>query len=110
MDYPSSQADQARSKAAIAGRMRLIRSEIFGEHGGPELADRLGLPFRTWLNYESGVTIPGEVLLRFLEITGAEPLWLLCGEEQRYRTTTAGERGPESSGARGARGVGRGRG
>jgi hypothetical protein len=31
------------------------------------------------------VTIPGEVLLRFLAITDTEPLWLLDGEGPRYR-------------------------
>jgi hypothetical protein len=85
MDHQPSPAAQARSKAAIAGRLRLIRSEIFGEHGGPELADQLGIPSRTWFNYESGVTIPGEVLLRFLAITDTEPLWLLDGEGPKYR-------------------------
>jgi hypothetical protein len=84
MDHQPSPSDQARSKAAIAGRLRLIRSEIFGEHGGPELADQLGIPSRTWCNYESGVTIPGEVLLRFLAITDAGPLWLLDGEGPKY--------------------------
>jgi hypothetical protein len=87
MDHQPSRSDEDRSKAAIAGRLRLIRSESFGEQGGPELADQLGLPSRTWLNYESGVTIPGEVLLRFLEITGTEPFWLLGGEGLKYRTS-----------------------
>ena len=85
MDYQPNRSDKDRSKAAIAGRLRLIRSETFGEYGGPELADQLGIPFRTWLNYESGVMIPGEVLLRFLEITDTEPLWLLDGEGPKYR-------------------------
>jgi transcriptional regulator with XRE-family HTH domain len=88
MDHQQTRSDRASSKAAIAGRLRLIRSEFFGEHAGPELAGRLGLPFRTWLNYENGVTIPGEVLLQFLEITGVEPRWLLRGAGPRCRATT----------------------
>jgi hypothetical protein len=88
MDHQPSRSDRARGKAAIAGRLRLIRLEIFGKHGGPGLADQLQLPFRTWLNYETGVTIPGEVLLEFLEITGTEPLWLLRGEGRRFRAPT----------------------
>jgi hypothetical protein len=87
-DQPSRSSRTTLSKAAIAGRLRLIRSEVFGEHGGPELADRLGLPFRTWFNYETGVTLPGEVLLQFLVITDTEPLWLLRGQGPRYRATT----------------------
>ena len=81
------------SKAAVAGRLRLVRIELFGEDGGHDLADRLGIPFRTWLNYESGVTIPGEILLLFLETAGIEPLWLLRGVGPRYRETATEARG-----------------
>lgn len=88
MDHQQTRSGRASSKAAIAGRLRLSRSEIFGEHGGHELAGRLGLPFRTWLNYENGVTIPGEILLQFLDITGTEPRWLLHGEGPRFRAMT----------------------
>ena len=31
-------------KASLSRRLREIRQEIFGEHGGPELARRLNLP------------------------------------------------------------------
>ncbi len=62
-----------------------MRQELFGEHGGPELARRLNLPARTWYNYETGVTVPAEVLLGFIEQTGANPIWLLSGEGPRYR-------------------------
>jgi hypothetical protein len=87
MDHEASPSDRVSNKVAIAGRLRLVRAEIFGEHGGPELAGRLGLPSRTWVNYESGVTVPGEVLLKFVVVTGAEPLWLLRGEGPIYRVT-----------------------
>ncbi len=72
-------------KASLSRRLREIRQEIFGEHGGPELARRLSLPARTWYNYETGVTVPAEVLLGFIEQTGASPMWLLSGEGPRYR-------------------------
>jgi hypothetical protein len=72
-------------KASLSRRLREIRQDIFGEHGGPELARRLGLPARTWYNYETGVTVPAEVLLEFIEQTGASPIWLLSGEGSRYR-------------------------
>jgi hypothetical protein len=71
-------------KASLSRRLREIRQEIFGEHGGPELARRLNLPARTWYNYETGVTVPAEVLLAFIEQTGANPMWLLTGEGSRY--------------------------
>ena len=71
-------------KASLSRRLREIRQEQFGEHGGPELARRLNLPARTWYNYETGVTVPAEVLLGFIDQTGAHPLWLLSGEGSRY--------------------------
>ena len=75
---------------AFGGRLREIRAERFGEHGRAEVARRLGLPCQTWSNYEEGVVIPGQLLLGFLVITGAEPYWLLCGEGPKYRASTPG--------------------
>lgn len=72
-------------KASLSRRLREIRQELFGDHGGPELARRLNLPARTWYNYETGVTVPAEVLLAFIDHTGANPLWLLSGEGPKYR-------------------------
>lgn len=73
------------AKASLSRRLREIRQESFGEHGGPELARRLNLPARTWYNYETGVTVPAEVLLSFIEQTSANPTWLLSGEGEKYR-------------------------
>jgi hypothetical protein len=73
----------------LARRLREIREEIFGEHGGPELARRLGLPARSWYNYETGVTVPAEVLLGFIEQTGASPRFLSTGEGPRYLRSSA---------------------
>ncbi|WP_240911490.1 ester cyclase [Paludisphaera soli] len=81
-----------RRRSELAGRIREIRAEVLGESGGPEMARRLGLPARTWYNYETGVTVPAEVLLGFLEETGVEPHWLFSGEGPRYRRT------PEAAG------------
>jgi hypothetical protein len=71
-------------KASLSRRLREIRQELFGDHGGPELARRLSLPARTWYNYETGVTVPAEVLLAFIEQTGANPAYLISGEGPRY--------------------------
>lgn len=72
-------------KASLSRRLREIRTELFGEHGGPELARRLNLPARTWYNYETGVTVPAEILLSFVDQTGANPAWLLSGDGPKYR-------------------------
>lgn len=72
-------------KAQLSARLRDIRQELYGDHGGPELARQLGLPARTWYNYETGVTVPAEILLSFIEVTGTNPIWLLTGEGPKYR-------------------------
>jgi hypothetical protein len=88
MDRQPTPPERAEAKAAVAGRLRLIRLERYGERGGPALAGMLRLPSRTWVNYERGVTIPGVILLEFLELTGVEPLWLLRGAGEKYRMAT----------------------
>jgi hypothetical protein len=69
---------------ALATRLREVRRELYGESGGPEIAEALRLPARTWANYESGVIIPAQVILDFIELTGADPHWLLTGRGERY--------------------------
>jgi hypothetical protein len=72
------------SRSRINDRLRAVRIERYGEFGVLALADELGLPARTWENYERGVTVPGEVMLRFLSLTGIRPEWLLTGSGNRY--------------------------
>ena len=82
--------DMTQQRDALGRRLRRIRIDLYGENGGPMLAEALHLPFRTWANYESGVTIPGLVVLRFIELTGASPHWLLTGEPPQYSRTERG--------------------
>jgi hypothetical protein len=74
---------QQMIRKALAGRLREVREERFGEHI-ESLAERLEIPVGTWLNYEEGVTILAEILLAFIEITGARSQWLLTGEGDKY--------------------------
>jgi hypothetical protein len=74
-------------QASLARRVRELRIEKFGEHGERLLAEALGLPVRTWQAYESGVTIPSLVILKFIEVTRANPHWLLTGKGARYGLT-----------------------
>src|SRR3954451_9412348 len=78
--------ESVRAKYSLAERLSSLRSELFGERGGPELARQLGLPVRTWYNYESGVTVPAEVILKIIELTSVEPIWLLHGKGPKFRT------------------------
>jgi hypothetical protein len=74
--------------AIFAQRIRAIRETLSGERGAPEMAGALGLPVRTWLNYEAGVTIPAPVILLLIEVTGVSPHWLLTGQGDPFRPGT----------------------
>jgi hypothetical protein len=66
-------------QVTLSRRVRELRQQLYGETGAPMLAGKLRLSTRTWLKYESGVVMPAEVILRFIEVTGANPAWLLSG-------------------------------
>jgi hypothetical protein len=84
MDKPIPDADWLAIKRELAQRIREVRLELYGAHGGPLLAEALRIPFRTWLNYENGCTIPAPSMLRFIELTKANPHWLLTGLGEKY--------------------------
>jgi len=68
----------------LGERVKEIRLELYGSHGGPMLASELGIPYWKLRTYEDGQTIPGQTMLRFIERTGADPHWLLTGLGQKY--------------------------
>ena len=74
----------------LARRLREVRRDLFGEQGGEMLAESLQLPMRTWRNYEAGVSVPASLLLRFVEVTGVSPHWLLTGQGPKYSAYRAG--------------------
>mgnify|MGYP001048333568 CR=1 FL=1 len=84
--------ESLRAKLDLAERLAILRLELFGERGGPEMARRLGIPVRTWYNYEGGVTVPAEVVLKIIELTAVEPTWLLRGKGPKFRGVTGDER------------------
>jgi hypothetical protein len=79
-------------QADLAQRVREVREDLYGKHGAQFLADALELPVRTWLNYEHGVTIPAEIILKLIDATGVSPHWLLTGQGPKYP-----DRGPSTS-------------
>ena len=91
---------KGRARRELGGRLRQVRLELYGEDGVPALARLLGVPDRTWSNYERGVTIPGELLLALLELCRVEPRWLFSGEGATFRETAGdGARQPTSGSA-----------
>jgi hypothetical protein len=83
-DYWAGTIMRSKRNSDLALRVREIRRETFGENGGPLLAHCLRIPFRTWLEFEAGRTIPAEILLCFVELTHANPHWLLTGRGNKY--------------------------
>lgn len=82
-------------QADLAQRVREVREDLYGEHGAQFLADGIGLPLRTWANYERGVTIPAEIILMLIDETGVSPRWLLTGRGPKY-----GRRPPDATSRR----------
>jgi hypothetical protein len=83
----------------LSTRVRAVRMQLFGECGGPMLAELLGIPQRRLARIEAGEPIPAEILLRFIAVTGANPRWLLSGEGETYGMPAPGricDRGPGS--------------
>ena len=83
----SSSAHDAKNRdgrSEFSRRIHDIRQTCYGEHGGPTLAEELGLPSRTWQNYEAGVTMPAVVMLKFIQATGVCPGWLLTGDGPKF--------------------------
>ncbi len=80
----------------LAYRVREVRLETFGDDRFAGLSRAMRIPARTWEHYERGVTIPALVILRFIELTGVEPHWLLTGEGERYRARPADVIGRQS--------------
>lgn len=83
MGHPASTPDPRSLKRGLAERIRQVREELYADQG-EELAEDLGLPLRTWWNYEAGCTLPATVLLEFIELTGVQPHWLLTGQGERF--------------------------
>jgi hypothetical protein len=98
MARKKTEPDVEHRKSVLTRRLKEVRIERFGEKAGAELARAVEVPARTWNNYERGVTVPAEVLLRFIAVTGVEPQWLLDGRGEKYREKSAGGVGDGSPG------------
>jgi hypothetical protein len=53
------------------------------------MAAWLGVPARSWYNYERGMAIPGTVILKIIVVFSVEPEWLLHGTGPRFRLADA---------------------
>jgi transcriptional regulator with XRE-family HTH domain len=85
MERPSSSPAAHAKRDALAERVAELRLEHSGRRGVQSFAAQLGLRARTWYNYETGKKIPGDVILKLIELTNVEPRWLQRGEGPKYR-------------------------
>jgi hypothetical protein len=69
-------------RCEIGARCRVIRMDLYG--ASQQFHRDMPASYRNWWNWERGVEMPGTVMLRFLELTGASPVWLLRGTGPRY--------------------------
>lgn len=80
------QADSVGARDKLGERLCAVRTERYGSDGVDALARQLGIAPQVWRNIEQiGGLITGAQLLAFVELTGANPVWLLRGEGTKYR-------------------------
>ena len=72
----------------LSERICAVRMDLFGECGGPVLARRMGIPLRLLARMEAGSPFPGLLVLKLIEVTGVNSLWLLSGEGERFGQPT----------------------
>ena len=76
--------------STLSERIRAVRLDLFGECGGPMLATLLGVTQRKLMRMEAGGPMPDWLILKLIEVTGANPDWLLSGEGPRsWRPATS---------------------
>jgi len=78
----------AQSRIVLAERLRGIREDIYGKHGGHFLADDLEIPLQSWLNYEEGVVVPAHVVLELIFRAAVNTPWLLTADGAKFERLT----------------------
>lgn len=69
--------NETAEAGGFAERLEVIR-EHYGLKGNT-FADRLGLPYRSYMNYKTGRTPPAELLVKVIQEFSVSPLWLMTG-------------------------------
>ncbi len=68
----------------LGERLLEIREDLYGEHGAQFIAEALGIPLKTWLNYGAGVVVPAHIVLQLIASVGVNPHCLLTGRGRKY--------------------------
>lgn len=80
----STNVDSAAKWKAFGNRLRMVREDLYGQQGSQSLAEALHISHQTWLNYESGIVVPGDVVLQLQVLYSVNAHWLLTGEGEKY--------------------------
>jgi hypothetical protein len=91
MEHLSESSGEFCNARTLAKRIQEVRVDLFGSDGVQMVAGLLHIPKQTWQHYESGVMMPAEHLLGFVESTGVDPHWLLYGQGCRYQARSGRE-------------------
>lgn len=83
--------------SGLAGRLRRVRRELYGDHGACLLARQVGISTREWLEFEAGESLPAWILERLVAKTAVDPIWLLRGVGPIYRPGVAGRPAPPAA-------------
>jgi hypothetical protein len=70
--------------ATLSDRIRAIRVDRFGDDGAQVLASLMRIPESKLTSMETHGPIPGHLILAFIEVTDANPGWLLSGAGEWY--------------------------
>jgi transcriptional regulator with XRE-family HTH domain len=81
----SRDSKEQSAEQGLAERLASLRSEFGDSDGTAILAERLGISVDQWKSYECGQPVPGELLIKVVEVTSAELLWLISGAGKKYR-------------------------
>lgn len=84
----------------LCQRVQTVRMQLFGECGGPMLAELLGISQRRLTRIEAGGPIPAEIILKLIDLTGVSPHWLLSGEGETYGMPAPGRIEDRDTGSR----------
>ena len=90
--------DGRHEQGSLCARAKLVRIDVYGEQGIAAIAEILRVKPEVWASFEAGGEVAGHVLLKFIDATGVNPIWLFSAQGERY-----GPNGPKGRAARPAR-------
>lgn len=94
------QGSPSKAVSGLMVRIQRVRRERFGDEGLSRMAEALKVPITTWSTIEREGGLSGNLFLRFVDVTGACPLWLLTGEGEPFKGRGPDMHAPKPMGLR----------